>query len=137
MPFPAMSGANRVPLRRLAFSPMFAPHQAQAANQSGAEIGNDVAVEILAEQNVELFGAHDKLHRCVVDDLVFSFDLRMIFTDFVKTSQEQSVGQLHDVRFVHAGDLLAVFAQRIVEREVRMRVEAFSVIIFRLRPRRE
>ena len=95
-----------------------ARHQTQTSNQSRAKIRDDVAIEILAQQDVELFGPHHQLHRGVVDDHVYSFDLRMIFCDFVKTSQEQSVGQFHDVRFVYRGDLLAVFAQRIVERKV-------------------
>ncbi len=43
----------------------------------------------------------------------------MIFANFVEALQKQSVGQLHDVRFVYRGDLLAVFAQRMIESEVR------------------
>src|SRR5258707_14829161 len=72
-------------------SDLCARHQTQTANQSGAKIRDDVAIEILPQQDVELLGPHDQLHRGVVDDHVYSFDLRMIFCDLVKTSQEQSV----------------------------------------------
>jgi len=42
----------------------------------------------------------------------------MIFSDLVKAFQNNR-RKLHDIRFVHAGDLLPVFAQRIVKRELR------------------
>src|SRR5258708_30022656 len=95
-----------------------ARHQAQAANQPSAEIRNNVTVEILAQQNVELFRPHHQLHRGVVDDHVLSFNLAMSISDLVKALQKQSVGELHDVCFVHTGDLLTGFAQSVIESEM-------------------
>jgi len=44
------------------FSDVCAWDQTQAANQAGAQIRNDVAIEILAKQYVELFRPHHELH---------------------------------------------------------------------------
>src|SRR5205823_9382169 len=92
-------------------------HQTQSANQSGTQIGHDVAVEIFAEHYIELLGPHHQLHRRVVDDHVLRFDVGITLSDVFKTSQEKPIRQLHDVGFVHSGDLLALFAAGISKRK--------------------
>ena len=45
--------------------------EAEAADEAGAEVRDDVAVEVLEEQDVEAGGVEDELHAGVVhDDLV-------------------------------------------------------------------
>ena len=43
----------------------------------------------------------------------------MIFAHLMKAFQEQAIGHLHDVRFVHTGNLLAVLTQSKVKGEMR------------------
>src|SRR5215831_5721202 len=97
------------------FADVGARHQTQAADQSGTQVRNDVTVEVFAEQDVELFGAHDQLHRSVIDDHALPLDLGIKLADFFKASQKQSVRKLHDIRFVNCGDLFSLFAARVSE----------------------
>src|ERR1035438_1810006 len=45
-------------------------HEAKTADQAGAEIADDVAVEVFKEQGVVLEGIHDELHAGVVNDVL-------------------------------------------------------------------
>ena len=51
---------------------------AEAADQAGAQIRHDIAVEIRQQQNVELFRLHHEIHARRVDDLFVVCDARDI-----------------------------------------------------------
>src|SRR4029078_943019 len=102
---------------RAALADVCARDQTQAANQTGAQIRNYVAIEVFAKQYVELFGTHHQLHRRIVDDHLSLFDLRIKFADFLEAPQEQSVRHLHDVRFMNDGNLFSLFFARVREGE--------------------
>ncbi len=109
IPCPAMSGAEPWTASNTApCSPIFAAGcEAEPADQTGAEVGDDVAVEIFQHQHVELLGPHHELHAAVVDDLVVRLDVGIILRDVVEAFEEQAVGELHYVRLVNGGDLFA------------------------------
>ena len=57
--------------------PMFAPgRHAQAADQPGRQVAEDVAVEIRQHQHVVQLGLLHQLHAHVVDDAVLELDVR-------------------------------------------------------------
>src|SRR5579864_2249599 len=96
-----------------------AGHQAETAHKCGAQVGDDVAVEVFEHQHVVLVGIHHQLHAGVVDDVLAIGDLGIFLRDGTGTAKEQTIGELHDVGFVDGMDLLAFVLARIVESETR------------------
>ena len=92
---------------------------AEAADQPGAQIRDDVAVEIRQHQHVELLGVHHQLHARGVDDPLVVGDVDVLARGAADAVEEQPVAQLHDVRFVDRGHLLPPVPPRVLEREVR------------------
>ena len=94
-----------------------ARHHPQAADKCGAQIGDDVAVEILQQQHVVLVRIHHQLHAGVVDDVLAISDLGIFLRDVARAANEQAIRQLHDVGFVDGVNLLAVMLARILKGE--------------------
>ena len=89
---------------------------AQTPYQTGAQVGDKVAIQVFHEQNVHLLGILDKLHAAGVDNDLLVFDVRiLLLIDPSGTVEEQPVGQLHDVRLVEHRDLAAVAARGVAE----------------------
>ncbi len=84
-----------------------AGHHAQPAHQARRQIGNNVAIQIRKQQNIEGLGPHHQLHRCVIDDQLLVGDVGIVLRYFAAAAQEQPIGQLHDVGLVDGGHLLA------------------------------
>lgn len=84
---------------------------AGAADEAGADVGQDAAVQVGHDHDVELLGAADALHGGVVDDHVVGLDGGVLLADLLDGVAEEAVGQLHDVGLVDAGDLAAVVGQ--------------------------
>ena len=63
-------------------------HDAQSSHEPGAQIRNDVAVEIRHQQQVVLIGIHDELHARGVDDVLAVDDLGIFFCDIAGAAQE-------------------------------------------------
>src|SRR5207302_4229329 len=93
-------------------------NKAQAADEGGAEIGQDIAVEIFHEQHVVLVGVHHQLHAGIVHDVLAVGNLGILFGDIARAAQEQAVRKLHDVGLVDGVNLLALVLARILEREL-------------------
>lgn len=89
-----------------------------AANQRGGDVGQDATVEVGHDHDVKLLGPADALHRGVVDDHVVALELGVVFGQPVEGAAEETVGELHDVGLVDAGDLLAVVGQGEAEGEL-------------------
>ena len=85
-----------------------AGHHAGAANKRGGNVGQNAAVQVGHDHDVELLGPADALHGGVVDDHVVALELGVVLGQAVEGAAEETVGQLHDVGLVDAGDLLAV-----------------------------
>ncbi len=90
----------------------------EAADHSRAEVGEDVAVEVRQHEHVVLLRALHELHAHVVDDAVVELDVLVLRRDLARDAQPEPVAEFHDVRLVHAGDLLAAVLARVVEREL-------------------
>ena len=92
-----------------------AGREAQATHQTGAQVADDVTVEVGGDQHVELLRALHQLHAQGIDDAVVGLDVGVILGHFAEGAQEQAVGQLHDVGFVHSGDLFAAVFPGVVK----------------------
>ena len=92
--------------------------EAEPADQAGAEVGDDVAVEVRQHEHVVLLGPLHELHREVVDDPVLELDVAVLGRDVPRDVEEEPVGELHDVRLVDRRDLAAAVAARVVEGEL-------------------
>ena len=92
--------------------------EAEPADEAGAEIRHDVAVEIREQQDVEPRRLHHELHAGGVDDALVVLRVRVDLRDAPGALEEQAVAELHDVRLVDRGDARAAVAARVLEREL-------------------
>src|SRR5665213_144975 len=93
-------------------------NQAQAAHEAGAEVADDVAVEIFKQQRVVLEGIHDQLHASVVDEVLAVENIREPLGHLAGTAQKKPVGELHDIGFVDGVNLFATVLARVFEGEL-------------------
>ena len=91
----------------------------EAADEARAQVGHDVAVEVLEQQHVEAGGVEDELHAAVVHDDVVVLDVGEVRGDLRAAVEEQAVRELHDVGLVDGGDPLPAVGPRVVEGELR------------------
>ena len=68
-----------------------AGHETESANESRAEIRNDVAVQILHQKHVVLIRVHHELHAGVVNNVFAVSDLGVFFGNVARTPQEKAV----------------------------------------------
>jgi len=94
-------------------------HRAEAAHQTGAQIGHDVAVQVRQQQYVEFLRSHHQVHAGGVDDLRVVADVRIVRGHRLRAVDEEAVRHLHDVRFVNGGDPRALETPRVLEGEPR------------------
>src|SRR5882724_9238408 len=90
----------------------------EPADHSGAEIGEDVAVEVRQHEHVVLFRALDELHAHVVHDAVVELDVTVLYSDLLRDTEKQAVGELHDVGLVYRRHFASAVPTRIVEGEL-------------------
>ena len=106
MPWPAMSGA--VPWlgwKTACLSPMSAEGaKPMPPIKAGAEVGEDVAEEVLGGEDVEVPGAADEVERHGVDVVVAGVDVGVAGGGFVEDPAHEGEGA-EDVGFVDQGDL--------------------------------
>lgn len=79
------------------------------ADEGSTDVGDNSAVQIGHDHDVELLRLRYQLHGSVIDDHVIELDARrlILLGDLAECVQEQTVTKLHDVSFVDAGDFLA------------------------------
>lgn len=87
-------------------------------NKTGTDVGEDTSVQVGHDHDVKLLRARDALHGGVVDDHVVGLDGGVVLTNPLDGVAEKTIGQLHDVGLVDAGDLLAVVGKRKGESEL-------------------
>ena len=73
-----------------------------AADKAGADVGEDTAIQVGHDHDVELLGFRDALHRGIVDDHVVSLNGGIFLANFPDGISEETIGELHDVGFVYA-----------------------------------
>ena len=96
-----------------------ARHDAETAYEACRQIGDDIAVQIRQEQNIEGLGAHHQLHARVIDNQLVVLDLGEGRGDFAAALEEQAVAELHDVGFVNGANLTPAVAARVFESRAR------------------
>lgn len=79
-----------------------------ATDETSADVGEDTSVQVGHDHHVELLWPRDTLHRSIVDDHVVSLNGRVVLTDLLDGVAEETIGKLHDVGLVNAGNLLTV-----------------------------
>jgi hypothetical protein len=80
---------------------------AGTTNESSTDVGQDGSVQVRHDQHVKLLGPGDSLHGRIVDNHVVDLETRVLLGNLVERLAEETVGQLHDVGLVDAGNLLA------------------------------
>src|SRR6266403_536045 len=111
------------PVHRLedgvAYAQVRTRYDAEPAHQTGAQVGDDVAVEVLEEQHVERLRPADELQAGVVDDQLLVADAGVVLRHLPGAGEEEAVGELHDVRLVDGDDFSAVLPPGQLEGEAR------------------
>jgi len=80
---------------------------AETAYQACREIGNDVAIEVGQDENIEGLRPHHELHAGIINDQFAVFDTRKSRGGFTAAAQKQAVAHLHDVGLVDGDDFLS------------------------------
>src|SRR5918994_2124354 len=90
---------------------------AKPTRKSCTEVGQYVAVEVGADQNVVEVRLHDELHAHVVDyTIVYLLEVVLVISgDLEEDVTEQTVRELHDVGLVDDSDVLAALFFRPLE----------------------
>lgn len=88
-----------------------AGHDAGPADKSGTNVGQNAAVQVRHDHDVELLRAGNSLHGGVVDNHVVDLEGGVLLGNVVEGAAEQPVGQLHDVGLVDARHLGAAVGQ--------------------------
>ena len=83
----------------------------RATDEGGANVGQNATVQVGHDHDVELLGLGDTLHAGIVDNHVVVLEGRVLLGDTGASVAEETVGQLHDVGLVDAGDLLTAVGQ--------------------------
>lgn len=95
-----------------------ARNQTGTTDKSGSDVGQNATVQVRHDHNVELLGPGDSLHGCVVDNHVVDLQSRVVLGGLVEGVAEETIGQLHDVGLVDAGNLLTVVGESKAESEL-------------------
>lgn len=89
-----------------------------STNEGSANVGQNATVKVGHDQNVELLGTGHSLHGSVVHNHVVHLQGGVVLGDLVECAAEETIGQLHDVGLVDAGNLLAVVGKGEAEGEL-------------------
>src|SRR6266702_1041346 len=93
---------------RTAIAEIRAWNKAEASHESGAQVGNDVAVKVFHHQHVVLIRIHDQLHAGVVYNVLAVGNLRIFLRYIARATEKKTIRQLHDIGFVDGVNLLAL-----------------------------
>ena len=86
--------------------------EAEAANESGCKVADDVAVQVGCDDHVKLRGIFHHLVRDVVNDEVVRLNRRVLCRELFANPLEHSFRELQDVRLARCRYLLAVLPKR-------------------------
>ena len=100
--------------------------QTQTANQTGAQVRNNITVQVRANQYIVIFGMHHQSHAHRIHNTVIEFDLRVFLRDFLCNTQEQTVCAFHDVCLMYSRYFFSAFSDSIVKSITTDAFTAFS-----------
>ena len=91
--------------------------QAQATDQTGGQVGQDVTVQVWHDHDDLAVGGWvgGQLQGGVVDQLEADLDFRIVLGDLLGALDEQAVGQLHDGGLVDDNDLVSAGGLGVLE----------------------
>merc|ERR1719211_471269 len=89
--------------------------EAESTNEAGAEVGEDVPVEVGHHQDVVEAGVLDHVETNCVQVSLLELDLGVFLGSFATTFQEQTVAHPHDVGFVDGSHLASAVLLGIFE----------------------
>src|SRR4051794_14157474 len=93
-----------------------AGHDSKTADQAGCEIGNDISIQVRQQKYVESLRTDYELHRSIVYDQFLVANLWKLSRRFPAATQKQTIRELHDVRLMDRGYLLAPILCCVLER---------------------
>ena len=81
--------------------------QAQPTDETGAHIGQDIAVEIRHDEDLVVIRRRigDDLQTRIIQQFGVELDVGEVLADLAGDAEEQAVGHLHDGGLVHGADL--------------------------------
>lgn len=88
---------------------------AQATYQAGAQVADDIAVQVGQHQDIEVVGVLDQAHAGGVDDLVVELNIGIVGGHLARNAQEQAIGRLHNVGLVHGRHLFTAAAAGVLK----------------------
>jgi hypothetical protein len=89
-----------------------------SSNETSTNVGENTSVQVGHDHDVELLWPRHALHGGVVDDHVVGLQGGVVLADPLDGVAEETVGKLHNVGLVDAGNLLAVVGERKGEGEL-------------------
>ena len=87
----------------------------QATYQAGAQVADDIAVQVGQHQDIEVVGVLDQAHAGGVDDLVVELNIGIVGGHLARNAQEQAIGRLHNVGLVHGRHLFTAAAAGVLK----------------------
>ncbi len=84
------------------------PGKADRPGDLGGDVGEDIAIEVGHDDDVEGFGRVGHFSGTDVDDPEFFFKFGIFSADLIEDLVKQAVGELHDVVFGEAGNFFAI-----------------------------
>lgn len=93
--------------------------EAEAADEAGAHVGEDVAVEVGHDEDLVVVGDGVRGHAeaRVVEELGVELDVGVLLRDLTGRVEEEAVGELHDGGLVDDADLVAADLLGVLEGE--------------------
>ena len=89
--------------------------KAQAAHQTGAQVADDITVQVGGNQNVKLLRLLHQLHAQGVNNAVICFNGGVILGDLAEGGQEHAVGQLHDIGLMDCSHLFTAVGGSVIK----------------------
>jgi hypothetical protein len=93
-------------------------NDSRSSDKASSNVGENTSVQVGHDHNVELLRPRDTLHGGVVDNHVVGLQGGVVLADTLDGVAEQTIGKLHDVGLVDAGNFLAVVGERKGEGEL-------------------
>jgi hypothetical protein len=82
-----------------------------ATDKTSTDVREDTSVQVGHNHDVELLWPGDTLHRGVVDNHVVGLESGVVLADALDSVAKKTIGKLHDIGLVDAGNLLAVVGE--------------------------
>ena len=89
---------------------------AQAAHQACCQVASNVAIQIREHHYVELRRIHNHIHAERIHNTLIERNIRVFSSHFARRMQKQTIGKLHDIRFMDSGNFLSSLLFRVIER---------------------